>query len=94
VLHRLDLFISTFIFDSHISSGNLSMTGSGKPSEPEEDIADLVERFGLFIKEAKFELDDNGVEKCTDPQLKAKARHLFKALGFEKEVNLPLQEVY
>jgi hypothetical protein len=62
--------------------------------EPEEDIIALVNRFGLFTsKDARFNCDESGVEKCTDPQLKEKAQHLFKALGFKKEVILPLKEI-
>jgi hypothetical protein len=59
-------------------------------TSPEEDIVGLVNSFGMFTKEAKFEKTEKGVEQCTDPHLKGKAQHLFKALGFEKEVTLPL----
>jgi hypothetical protein len=66
------------------------MTGSGQQSEPEEDIAGLVKAFGDFIIKAKFDQDANGLETCTDPQLKKNAQHLFRALGYEKEVSLLL----
>jgi hypothetical protein len=63
-------------------------------TKPEEDIIALMNKFGLFTsKDARFDRDESSVEKCIDPRLKEKARHLFKALGFEKEVILPLEEM-
>jgi hypothetical protein len=63
------------------------MSGSGKQPEPEEDSHGLLYTFGQFTKDAKFECDENRVEKYTDPRLKEKARQLFKALGFEDLIN-------
>jgi len=60
-------------------------------SGSEEDITGLINKFGLFTSnEAKFEKDENGLERYIDIRLTEKARRLFKALGFEKEVTLPL----
>lgn len=60
------------------------MSGSGGP---EEDITGLIRDFGLFTKDARFELGADGVETMTDTRLKEKARHLFKALGYENQIN-------
>ena len=73
---------------TNLSPQPLSMTGQQSGSE--ENITGLIDRFGSFIKDAHFELDKNGVEQCMDRQMKEKAQRLFKALGFEKEVTLPL----
>jgi hypothetical protein len=72
-------------------SGEQSGNQSGEQSKPGDDIGSLITKFGLFTTEAEFARDKNGVEQCTDPRLKEKARQLFKALGYEKEATLPLQ---
>lgn len=63
------------------------MSESGQHYEPEEEIANLITKFGLFTVEAAFTRDENGVETCTDPQMKGNVRRLFRALGYEKEIN-------
>jgi hypothetical protein len=53
-----------------------------------------VNKFSLFTsKDAKFKRNESSVEKCINPRLKEKAKHLFKALSFKKEVIKPLEEI-
>lgn len=50
-------------------------------------IKDTLEELGRYLKAARFEAKEEGVEKCADKNLPKAAEALFNALGFHQKVS-------